>query len=271
MLLFPNAKINLGLNITGKREDGFHNIESVFLPIPLFDSIEISQNKNLKLTFSGLNIPGKTEDNLIFKAAKSLPNHNYHIHLHKNIPFGGGLGGGSSDASFVLKYINELQTNPFNNKELEKLALNLGSDCPFFIDNRPKYVTGRGEVFEEIKMNLEDYGLIIIIPQFGISTKEAYSGISPLKPKENLKEIIENRPIEEWKNLVKNDFEKHLFLSYPILKTIKDSLYSTGASYAAMSGSGSTMFGIYTKENIKKFNNQLEQFGKVIKLDKIKL
>lgn len=269
MLLFPNAKINLGLNITTKREDGFHDIESVFLPIPLYDAVEIKENKDLQLTLSGLEIPGNIEDNLIFKAAKLFKNHNYHIHLHKHIPFGGGLGGGSADASFVLKAINNLQSNIFNDYQLEQMALKLGSDCPFFIDNKPKYVTGRGEIFEDIKINLKNFGLVILIPKFGISTKEAYSSIKPEKPRENLKEIIETKPIEEWKLLVKNDFETHLFKTYPILNKIKNTLYETGASYASMSGSGSTMFGIYSKEKLKNINNRLEIYGKVIILKNI--
>lgn len=270
MLLFPNAKINLGLNITEKRNDGFHNIESVFIPIPLFDAIEITPSKKLELSFSGLEIPGSVEDNLIYKAAKLFPNHNYHIHLHKNIPFGGGLGGGSADASFVLKKLNDFQKNKITSIELEKMALKLGSDCPFFIDNKPKYVTGRGELFEKVNVQLNNFGLVIILPNFGISTKEAYAGIRPKETNKSLKMIIENTPVKYWKENIKNDFEKHLFIKYPILQEIKDYLYVKGACYASMSGSGSTMYGIFEKEKLIVLKNIFEKkYGTVITLDSV--
>ena len=151
------------------------------------------------------------------------------------------------------------------------MALSLGSDCPFFIDNKPKFVTGRGEIFENIKVDLKNYGLVILIPDFGISTKEAYSGVTAKNTKYNLKKVIETKPVEEWKNYIKNDFEKHLFTSYPILNKIKNSFYESGASFASMSGSGSTMFGIYLKEKIKSIDNKLSGYGKLVVLNEIKL
>ncbi|PCH68491.1 MAG: 4-(cytidine 5'-diphospho)-2-C-methyl-D-erythritol kinase [Bacteroidales bacterium] len=254
MLRFPNAKINIGLNIVEKRTDGFHNIETIFYPIPLADGLEISDsdNKN-KYNFksSGIPINIDDKDNIVCKAfdllhAKhSIPSTN--IHLHKNIPFGAGLGGGSSDAAFMIKMLNEQYKLRIPSNSMENLAGQLGSDCSFFIDNKPVFAEGKGDIFSEADIKLSGYHILLVKPNIHISTPEAYSNITPSCPSKSLKELILN-PIENWKHLIFNDFENSIFPNHPELKEIKNKLYNMGAIYASMSGSGSSIFGIFRDE-----------------------
>ena len=251
MIYFPNAKINIGLYITEKRNDGFHNIESIFYPIPLCDVLEIIINDEKDTVFSstGIDIPGSKEENLCVKAYELLRNDfklpGLKIHLHKIIPIGAGLGGGSADTSFFINAVNELFGLNISASKIEKYALHLGSDCPFFIKNEPAFVTGRGEVFEKLELDLKGYYLVIINPGIHISTKEAYDGITVEKPKISVKDFISNNTISDWKGNIHNQFEDTIFSIYPKIGQIKNTLYDLGATYAAMSGSGSTVFGLF--------------------------
>lgn len=248
MILFPNAKINLGLYITKKRTDGFHELETCFVHVPWTDILEITESDVFEFTSSGLAIEGPVSKNLCFRAYEALKADfkipPVHIHLHKVIPMGAGLGGGSSDASFTLKGLRDLFKLPLTNAQLIPYAATLGSDCAFFIDNQAQLGTGRGEILQPIDIDLSGKYLVLIYPNFGISTQEAFAGIKPKKAPIKLKEVI-GQPIETWKETLSNDFEGSLFPKYPLLASIKDELYNLGASYAAMSGSGSTLFGLF--------------------------
>ena len=261
MIAFPNAKINIGLNIIEKRNDGFHNLESVFFPSKLTDVLEITKQTKGKTQFknTGLIIDSPSDTNSCIRAYNLLRNDfdisAVKIHLHKLIPFGGGLGGGSADASFTLIILNKLFKLNISNDKLLQYAEKLGSDCPFFIHNSVCYASGKGEILEEIKLDLKGLYLSIINPGFQIGTKEAYASINPQKHKIDLKEIIQN-PIKDWKNFIKNDFEKNAFELYPKLEDIKKSLYKNGALYASMSGSGSSIYGFFdTKPDLSEYNN----------------
>lgn len=251
MVNFPNAKINIGLNIIEKRSDGFHNIESCFYPVPCCDVLEILEAKEVSFKSTGLAIPGNNNDNLclkafyLLKADFAIPN--YSIHLHKAIPIGAGLGGGSADAAFILKLINEKASLNLSESQLEHYARKLGSDCAFFIQNKPKYCFGKGDEFEGIQLDLTGKYLVLVNPQIHISTAEAYGGIKPKKPNTNLKEAL-NLPIGDWKKVIKNDFEISLFPKYPVLEKIKHEFYNLGAIYASMTGSGSTVYGLFETE-----------------------
>ena len=249
MIVYPNAKINLGLNILHKREDGYHDIFSVFYPVKeCVDILEIIKSEKFQFTKSGIEIPDG--ENICEKAWKLLDTDfgigNVKIHLHKQIPIGAGLGGGSADASFTLKYLNELFDLNLNSKELEKYALRLGADCPFFMDNTPKLVEGIGEKMTSIDLDLSNYEIRLVNPDIHISTKEAYSGIVPKTPVLSVEKIIE-LPIIKWKGKLKNDFEESIFEKHLQLEGIKDELYKQGSIYSSMSGSGSVVFGIFEK------------------------
>ena len=249
MVLFSCAKINIGLNILSKREDGYHNISSVFYPVSsCTDILEITEQEHFSFESSGIEIP--KGENLCEKAfyllRKDFSFPNVHIHLHKQIPIGTGLGGGSADAAFTLKGINELFELEISSKKLEEYVLQLGTDCPFFIDNTPKYVEGIGEKMTNIDLNLSRFEIRLINPEIHISTAEAYGGITPQIPKTNLLDLI-NHPMENWKGKIKNDFEKSIFEKHPKLQIIKQQLYKDGAIYASMSGSGSTLYGFFVK------------------------
>jgi len=254
MICFPNAKINIGLRIIEKRADGFHNIESVFYPIKgLYDSLEWIESNKISFDISGLKIDGPIENNLCVKAWQLLHNKfnipPIHIHLHKNIPFGAGLGGGSADAAFMLTTLNEYFELNCSTNDLEKIALTLGSDCPFFIKNKTAFAEKQGEVFSNININLSDYWLVLANPNIHVSTKEAYAGVTPKKRNTTLLYDFPN-DILSWKDSVINDFEDSVFKNYPKIKELKDLFYSSNAIYASMSGSGSTVFGIFeTKPN----------------------
>ena len=256
MICFPNAKINLGLHVLEKREDGYHNIETVFYPIPLKDALEIVPASDFSFTQAGLTLDALPEDNLVMKAF-NLFRKNYEIPpvsvlLKKAIPFGAGLGGGSADAAFMLKLLNEYTSQNLSNEELEKMAVEIGADCPFFIQNKPVVASGIGNIFESIALSLKGYTLCIIKPNLFVSTKEAYASVIPAKPSISLLEIIQ-MPVKEWKNDLKNDFEPGVFLKYPVISDIKAYLYACGAVYAAMSGSGSAVFGLFDKDTDVSF------------------
>ncbi|NOQ26521.1 MAG: 4-(cytidine 5'-diphospho)-2-C-methyl-D-erythritol kinase [Bacteroidales bacterium] len=250
MIIYPNAKINIGLNITEKRQDGFHNIETIFYPIALSDILEINiSNDKINFKNTGLSIENKSfESNICYKAYQELTSDfslkPIDIHLHKIIPFGAGLGGGSSDASFTLKTINSLMKLNLNNNDLIRYAEEVGSDCPFFIINKPSFATEKGNILSPIDLNLKGYFLVLVHPGININTAKAYARTIPKRPKTSLLELIK-QPIEDWKETIKNDFEDSVFKDHPILKDLKDQLYDLGASYASMSGSGSAVFGIF--------------------------
>lgn len=254
MLSFPNCKINLGLNIAGKRADGYHNIETVFYPVQINDVLEIIPADEFKFSISGLSVEGNTNDNLCAKAYSllkkdfpQLPPVN--IFLHKAIPTGAGLGGGSADGAFTLLLLNEKFQLNLSEAQLIGYASQLGSDCPFFIINKPCFASGRGEVLEDIKIDLSAYSFLLVHPNIHINTAWAFSQLNISDKKFSIKEIIA-QPISSWKEKLKNDFEEPVFDKYPELKMIKEKLYNSGALYASMSGSGSSIFGIFEKNNI---------------------
>ncbi|MEI7594813.1 MAG: 4-(cytidine 5'-diphospho)-2-C-methyl-D-erythritol kinase [Bacteroidota bacterium] len=261
MILYPNAKINIGLNIVEKRSDGFHNIESIFVPIGLSDILEIVETKSenkVSFSSSGIYIPGDSASNLCVKAYYLL-REKYDLpcvkfHLHKQIPIGAGLGGGSSDAAFTLIGINKLFHLNISNLDLKKYASQLGSDCAFFIENKPTYNFNKGDDYQLIDLNLKDYYFVLAFPPIHVGTADAYSGVKPEKPIENLQVLI-NKDILEWKNAIKNDFEKSIFKKYPDISKIKDCFYQAGATYSSMSGSGSSVFAIFEKKIDTKLLN----------------
>lgn len=254
MVVFPNAKINIGLFVTEKRGDGFHNLETVFYPIGLSDILEITRmdGKAGECSFhtSGLDVACDAGDNLVVKAWRMLAG-DYglpavRIHLHKVIPFGAGLGGGSSDAAFMLKAVNEYFGLKLPEASLIDYAARLGSDCAFFIRNRPAFASGKGEVLEDMDLSLAGYDMVLVKPSFGVSTPEAYAGIVP-KPAGFDLRGLRGLPVGEWKQRVRNDFEESVFVKYPRLSELKECLYSRGAVYASMTGSGSAVYGVFEK------------------------
>jgi len=248
MILFPPAKINLGLNILGKREDGYHDIESCMYAIPLRDVLEILPSEEVRFLQTGMPVNGDEADNLVMKAFQLLQSRyaipNVYIHLQKNIPMGAGLGGGSADATYTLLGLNELFKLNLSIEVLQSLATELGSDCPFFVVNQPQLVKGRGEVLSPINLDLEGYYLKIINPGIHIGTAEAYSNVEYAEVAGSLETILLKSP-EYWKNNLINGFEKSVFKKYPQIRELKEQLYAEGALYASMTGSGSTVFGIF--------------------------
>ena len=256
MITFPNAKINLGLDIVEKRPDGYHNLETVFYPIPLCDILEITPATDKDApdyTFKMYNavFDGNDDDNLVIKAYKALAADyklpKVDISLYKHIPTGAGLGGGSADAAFALKMLNEIADLGLGTEELCTYAARIGADCAFFIGNTPAYATGIGNILTPTPCSISGYHLVLVKPDIHVSTKDAYALVTPQKPEQPLTEIAA-RPIHEWKGEMKNDFEKSIFAKYPEMAKIKDDLYSMGAVYASMSGSGSSFFGIFKEE-----------------------
>ena len=250
MISFANAKINIGLNIVGKRSDGYHLLESVFYPFPLYDIIEITDAPNAletTLTITGLDLSVRS-DNLCLRAYHLLAEKYrlpaVHIHLHKQIPFGAGLGGGSSDAASVLKMLNEKFNLGLSISELEQEAEKLGADCPFFIQNTPQYAEGIGTDFSEITLDLSDKFVVLIKPSVNIATAEAYQHVTPRPSGEDLRKLLK-LPVQDWKYYVNNDFEEGIFEQHPCIREVKLALYASGALYASMSGSGSAVYGIF--------------------------
>lgn len=251
MIVFPNCKINLGLRVVRMRPDGYHDIETVMVPVHgLCDALEILPDAGDDCTFtsSGLAIDAPAEKNLCVQAYR-LMRRRYGIagvkmHLHKHIPFGAGLGGGSSDAVFALRLLSDLFALHLPDTELESLAAELGSDTVFFVRNRPMLAEGRGELLSPVKLDLSAYSIIIVKPPFGVSTAEAYAGIVPAEPECPLTEILSGG-IQTWKEKLRNDFEPSVFRKYPEIAALKKGLYAAGAVYASMSGSGSAVFGLF--------------------------
>jgi 4-diphosphocytidyl-2-C-methyl-D-erythritol kinase len=251
MISFPPAKVNLGLNILFKREDGYHEIETCMVPIPFTDILEITEGDEFEFLQTGLAIPGNLDSNLCVKAFQLLKQKfaipNVRIHLRKQIPMGAGLGGGSADAAYVLKGLNELFILNISTSELEEMAAHLGSDCPFFIQNKPQIARGRGEALSEINLDIKGKYLILLNPGIHVGTKEAYDGVQPRAASKRIEKILSGS-VDTWQSELLNQFEQSIFPKYPLIKELKDSLIQMGAVYASMSGSGSSVFGIYNEK-----------------------
>lgn len=252
MITFPNAKINLGLNIVEKRPDGYHNLETIFYPIPLQDALEITPweggERKYKLAQSGIQIAGDDEQNLVVKAYKLLDSlYNLppiEISLLKHIPSGAGLGGGSADAAFMLCMLNQHFQLNIPNDQLEVYAAQLGADCAFFVENKPTFAEGIGNIFSPIELSLKGYKLLLVKPDIFVSTRDAFAQIKPKRPTISLKEVAK-MPVEAWKTYMVNDFEESVFPQFPAITNIKAKLYDMGAIYASMSGSGSSVFALF--------------------------
>ncbi|GAA3984852.1 4-(cytidine 5'-diphospho)-2-C-methyl-D-erythritol kinase [Mucilaginibacter dorajii] len=251
MILFPNAKINIGLNITERRPDGYHNLETIFYPINLKDALEVVKSDELSFTSSGIDIPGRVEDNLCVKGyhllKKDFDLPPVKIHLHKNIPIGAGLGGGSADAAFFIRLMNEEFKLGLSAQQMTGYARLLGADCAFFIENKPVYAFEKGDEFENIRLDLSAYKIVLVMPPVHVSTGEAYGGVKPTPVKDSLFDLI-NEPITEWRKHIKNDFETSIFKNHVEIRGVKAALYQAGAIYASMSGSGASVFGIFDHE-----------------------
>lgn len=256
-IIKTGCKINLGLNITERRLDGYHNLQTIFYPVPLYDelTIRVGEGEDV-LTLGGHPLEGEVQDNLVLRAVRLLRQEGFsvpplNIDLKKVIPSGAGLGGGSSDAACMVKTIlkeqgawSRGQSFSVSDEQMERLASRLGADCPFFINPRPLYAEGIGDVFTSISLNLSGWYLILVKPDVHVSTREAYAGIHPHQPAYSLLETAK-LPVSEWDGRMVNDFEESIFSAHPLLSEIKQELYRQGAAYAAMSGSGSTLFGLF--------------------------
>lgn len=272
MIKFVNAKINIGLNVVAKREDGYHDLETVFFPVGLecglphqphpFDDIleatfDSGPMSGCRFQFVGNRIDCPPKKNLVVKAASEfLGKYNskfgnlgkfgmFEITLDKHLPDGAGLGGGSADAAFTLEILNEITDNKFSKEELHQMALKLGADCPFFLENVPCFASGIGEILTPIDLNLKGYTLLVVKPHIYVSTADAFAGIKPKKPKFDLR-FLPYLPVTDWKEKIVNDFETTVFEKFPALKELKEKIYEGGAVYASMSGSGSSIYGLYS-------------------------
>ena len=248
MITFPNAKINIGLNIVNRRDDGYHNLETIFYPINIKDALEIVKAEKFSFESSGLDIPGRMEDNLCIKGyhllKKDFDIPPVKIHLHKHIPIGAGLGGGSADGAFFIKLVNQTFDLGMSDAKMIDYARYLGADCAFFIQNKPIFAFERGDEFEPMRLDLSNYKIVLVMPPVQISTSEAFRGVTPKPVKDSLMELIE-KPVTEWKNFIKNDFEQSIFKNHVMVRWVKAALYEAGALYASMSGSGAAVFGIF--------------------------
>ena len=251
MIIYPISKINIGLQVTEKRPDGFHNLETIFYPIQIRDALEVVVADTFDFKITGLEIDGDPMQNLAVKAYELLkPDYqlpSVQIHLHKNIPTGAGLGGGSSDAACMLTLLNEMFNLEIHQEKLMEYALSLGSDCPFFLHGKPVFATGRGEIMEDVDVDLKEYFLILVKPPVHISTAEAYQHIVPQRSRLSLKGLI-CFSVNKWKGNIQNQFERSIFEIYPEVREIKQTLYEQGASFALMSGSGSAVYGLFRSE-----------------------
>jgi 4-diphosphocytidyl-2-C-methyl-D-erythritol kinase len=248
MISFPNAKINIGLNITEKRSDGFHNLETVFFPVGWSDALEIATSDEVRFSSGGIHISGDPESNLVMKAYRLLQKDfnlpSLKIYLHKQIPFGAGLGGGSADGAFMLSLLNKQFELNLSGEELEQYAAQLGSDCPFFIRNKPVFASGRGEIMEPVHLSLNGMFILLVKPPVEVTTGKAFKLVVPAKPEISLKTLIQ-LPVQEWKHKIFNQFEPSVFEQFPEIGEVKQSMYDLGAVYASMSGSGSCVFGLF--------------------------
>ena len=251
MLIFPNAKINIGLNIIERRADGYHNLETIFYPLAIKDALEIVEADELSFESSGLEIPGRVEDNLCLKGyhllKKDFDVPPVKIHLHKHIPIGAGLGGGSADAAFFIRLMNQKFELGLNDDRMMAYARQLGADCAFFIKNEPVFAFEKGDEFEPIKLDLSKYHIALVMPPVHVSTAEAYRGVKPAAVEYSLMELVQE-PVNEWKKFIKNDFEVSIFRDHPEVRGVKAALYEAGALYASMSGSGASVFGIFEQK-----------------------
>jgi 4-diphosphocytidyl-2-C-methyl-D-erythritol kinase len=247
VIVFPNAKINIGLNIIEQRPDGYHNIKSCFYPVPWFDALEVIEAEKFSFHSSGIDIPGTGAGNICINAYQILKKDfdlpPVSIHLLKNIPIGAGLGGGSADGAFMLKLLNDKFSLAIGTEQLQYYASQLGSDCPFFIDNKVSFVEGTGDIFSPINVDLQGMFIAIIYPQIHFATNSAYKNITPSASASELKNILEATPIKDWPNQITNDFEKN---TDGIVQQLKDQLYARGALYASMTGSGSAVYGLFS-------------------------
>ena len=269
MIVFPNGKINLGLHITRKREDGYHDLETIFFPLDIHDILEFIPSKEFSFQSTGIAINGTAHQNLCVKAFQLLKDQfpelpEVTMHLHKVIPMGAGLGGGSSDGSFALTALNEYFNLGLDKPSLKSLSLQLGSDCPFFIANQPSYAMGRGEILEPVSVDLSGIYIVLVYPGIVVSTAEAFAGIVPRQPSISLKDRI-REPMEKWKDWMVNDFEKTVFHRFPEIAAIKKTLYASGAAYASMTGSGSCCFGIFRTLPDLHFPDHYEVFRVKVK------
>jgi 4-diphosphocytidyl-2-C-methyl-D-erythritol kinase len=263
MLVFPNCKINLGLYVTDKRPDGFHNLRTVFYPIQWCDVLEVlpdtKQQSGLKLSLSGINVGGKLENNILYKTYDLLGEHGtlpaIKAHLHKILPMGAGLGGGSSDAVFFMNALIELTGWNISLEQKLKWAVQLGSDCPFFVLNTPQLASGRGEIMLPLDINLKNYATLLVFPNIHSNTKVAFKGLIPKPNITDLKQFALNNSPKNWSNILTNDFETTIFKAYPEIEALKAHLYKEGALYASLSGSGSTVYGIFEKKKTIHFPN----------------
>jgi 4-diphosphocytidyl-2-C-methyl-D-erythritol kinase len=254
MIAFPNAKINLGLHVLEKRPDGFHHIETIFYPAPLHDILEIipAANQPAEFTTSGLDVPGNQDENLVLKALKLLQplkiksDTSVRIHLHKAIPPGSGLGGGSADCAFTIKMLNDLWKLGMTIDQMQESARNLGSDCAFFIENKPVFASGRGDILEPLELDLSAFNIRVEVPPVHVSTREAYGMVIPGKPDHDLRKII-SLPVEKWQGLLVNDFCAPVIKKRPIIGEYIEKMYADGAVYASMTGSGSAVYGIFSR------------------------
>jgi 4-diphosphocytidyl-2-C-methyl-D-erythritol kinase len=250
MLSFPNAKINLGLSVIERRPDGYHNLETVFYPLALSDILEILTGESFQFNSSGLMLDTEGDDNLVVKAYSLLKSEfdlpPVRIHLHKVIPFGAGLGGGSSDAAYMLKMLSRLFGLGLSPEQLRKYAAKLGADCPYFIDNHPSLATGIGNELTPISLDLGKYYIALVKPPFGVNTALAYKAVKPPGRQTSIRDIL-LQPVETWKECLSNDFETPVFKMFPEIASVKDTLYELGAVYASMSGSGSSVYAIFTE------------------------
>jgi len=252
MLVFPNCKINVGLLVKAKRPDGYHNIETVFYPVQWTDALEMVPSNEFKFEQEGLHIPGDPDNNIIIQAYQLLKKQYdispVHCILQKHIPVGAGLGGGSANAAFAIKALNDLFELNLSNKELKKLVSQLGADCSFFIDNQPLFASGIGDQFEEIDLSLKDKQIIVVYPRSAINTAWAYTQLKfDQKELPSPKQVVK-QPIEEWKEQLRNDFEREVVKVLPAVKSTKNAYYEAGALYASMSGSGSSIYGIFEED-----------------------
>jgi len=251
MLIFPNAKINIGLNVIERRVDGYHNLETIFYPLAIKDALEIVEADELSFESSGLEIPGRVEDNLCLKGyhllKKDFDVPPVKIHLHKHIPIGAGLGGGSADAAFFIRLMNQKFELGLNDDRMMAYARQLGADCAFFIKNEPVFAFEKGDEFEPVKLDLSKYHIALVMPPVHVSTAEAYRGVKPAAVEYSLMELVQE-PVNEWKKFIKNDFEVSIFRDHPEVRGVKAALYEAGALYASMSGSGASVFGIFEQK-----------------------
>ncbi len=275
MIDFPNCKINLGLRVLRRREDGYHDLESIFLPVPLCDELEINKSNSFGFELQGITLDGDPVDNLVVKAYRLLQSEcggeitPVNIRLKKNIPYGAGLGGGSSDAAFTLKMLDRLFSLQLSDDQMRNYAARLGADCAFFVDNQPALAMGIGDNLTPLGFNpLSGHALFLVKPEESVSTAEAYRGVSLTKycGCDDLVQLstLVREPITEWKRTIENDFEPHVFEKHPILNQIKCELYNSGALYASMSGSGSTVYGVFSQNtDSKKLKKQFSLFGNI--------